>query len=288
MFDPPVLFALAVCAACAPSPNVGGVRFRPWLAVYLLATAAAVAAGAVTTVGLVALAALLGLAWQAHRAAGMARSALILLFAALAIALSMHSVPGVGKLALHPAPRHASGASAPTINIDVGKAGVDLLLFALLVPRLSCVADARRLWKPTLAIGVVGTALTAGTAMAMGYIRFEPKLPPGTIGFLVSNLLFACIAEESVFRGLLQEQMHRLAERLQRPGLHAAAVMLSAGLFGAAHARWGLHYVVLATLGGATNALAYAKARRVEASAVTHFTLNAAHFIFFSDRMLAR
>ena len=122
----------------------------------------------------------------------------------------------------------------------------------------------------------------------MGTLRFEPKLPPGTVAFLVSNLLFACIAEESVFRGLLQEEMHRLAERWQRPGLHKAAVVLSAVLFGAAHARWGLHHVVLATLGGATNALAYAKARRVEASAVTHFTLNAAHFIFFTYPMLAR
>lgn len=288
MLTPSLLFPLAICAVCVPSASVGDVRVRPWLVVYLLATGIAMAAGAVTPVGLVALAILFGLAWHAHRAAGLARLALILLFAALAVALSTQAVPGVGKLTSQGAIRNAPHVAAFTLSLDVGKASVGLLLFALLVPRLHSAAEARRLWKPTLAIGLAGTAVTVGAALAMGYVRFEPKLPAGTTAFLVSNLLLTCLAEESLFRGLLQEEMHRIAERWQRPGLHAVAVAASALLFGAAHARGGLQYVLLATLGGATNALAYAKARRVEASAVTHFTLNAAHFIFFTYPMLPR
>ena len=45
---------------------------------------------------------------------------------------------------------------------------------------------------------------------------------------------------------------------------------------------------LLATLGGLTNALAYAKARKVEASVLTHFMLNAVHFVLFTHPVLAR
>lgn len=282
MFVPPVLFALAICVVCVPCATVGSLRMHPWLVVYLLATASAVAAGAVTTIGLLALAVLFGIAWLAHRAAGLARFSLILVFAALAIALSIRAVPGVGQVVSQDAPRIASQHPAFAHGLDVGKASIGLLLFALLVPRVSTLAEARQMWRPTLALGLAGTAVTVGAAIVLGWLRFEPKLPPGAIVFLASNLIFTCIAEESVFRGLLQEGMHRVAERWQHPWMNSGVVALSAVLFGAAHARGGLHYVVLATLGGATNALAYAKARKVEASAITHFTLNAAHFVLFT------
>ena len=283
-----VLFPLAFFAACLPAARVGELRVAPWLVVYLLATGLAVAAGAVSAVGLGALAVLLGIAWAAHRATGRSRFLLIALFAALAVALSVQAVPGVGKLAWPSSLRLTPHAAAFTPTLSVGRVSAGLLLFALLVPRVSSVADVRRLWRPTLAIGLAGTALTVGVAVAMGYVRFEPKLPPGTAVFLLCNLLFACIAEESFFRGLLQEAMHRGAERSQRRGLHVVAVAVSALVFGAAHAGGGWHFVVLATLGGLTNALVYAKARKVEASIFTHFLLNAVHFVFFTYPMLAR
>ncbi|MCK9689268.1 type II CAAX prenyl endopeptidase Rce1 family protein [Scleromatobacter humisilvae] len=270
------LFPLAICAVCFPSALVGDVRIPPWLVLYVLATILAVAAGAVTLGGLVALAFLLGLAWEAHQASGPARLVLILLFAALAIALSIQAVPGVGKV------------TSPLSSLNVGKFSAGLLLFALLVPRASNAADVRRNWKPTLAIGAAGTVVTVSVAAGLGYLHLEPKLLPGTAVALVSNLLFTCIAEESFVRGLLQEEMHRAAERTQRRGLHATAVAVSAVVFGAAHAAGGLHLVLLATLGGITNALAYAKARKVEASVVTHFMLNAAHFLLFAHQAVAR
>jgi hypothetical protein len=135
------------------------------------------------------------------RAGRVAQHFRILLFAALAIALSIHAVPGVGQV------------TSPASSVNVGKVSVGLLQFALRVQRVSSTADVRRFWKPTLAIGVVRTAVTAGAAVATGYVRFEPKLPPGTAVTLVSNLLFTCIAEESFFRGLPQEEIHRVAER---------------------------------------------------------------------------
>lgn len=243
---------------------------------YVLATALAVAAGAVTPGGLVALALLLGFAWEAHRASGRARLVLILLFAALAIALSIQAVPGIGKV------------TSPISSLNVGKFSAGLLLFALLVPRVSSFAEVERYWKPILAIGVVGTAVTATVAVAIGFVHFDPHWPAGAAVALVSNLLFTCVAEESFVRGLLQEEMHRAAERSQRRGLHVTAVAVSAIVFGAAHAAGGPQLVLLATLGGLTNALAYAKVRKVEASVLTHFMLNAVHVVLLTHPAIAR
>jgi len=283
-----VLFPLAFLAAWIPTARVGEFRVAPWLVVYVLATGLAVAAGAVTPVGLAVLAILLGVAWAAHQAGGRQRFLLITLFAVLAVALSVQALPGVGKLTWPSSLQLSPQAAAFRPSLYVGRVSAGLLLFALLVPRVAGIADVRRLWRPTLAIGLAGTAATVGVALALGYVRFEPKLPPGTAVFLLCNLLFACIAEESFFRGLLQEAMHRYADRSGRRGLHVAAVAASALVFGAAHAGGGLHYVLLATLGGLTNALVYARARKVEASIFAHFLLNAVHFVFFTYPMLAR
>src|SRR5262249_14209460 len=105
---------------------------------------------------------------------------------------------------------------------------------------------------------------------------------------LAANLLFTCVAEETYFRSLLQEGLHRLADR--RPGRvgHAAAVLVSAIAFGAVHIAGGPRYVLLATLGGLGNAVAYARTRKVEASVFVHFALNAVHMIFFTYPGLAR
>src|SRR6185436_9303138 len=150
-------------------------------------------------------------------------------------------------------------------GLNFGNAGAGLILFVLLAPRLSARDGLRSIWKATLAVAAIGTFVTVGVAAASGYTRFEPKLPAETVAFLVTNLLFTCVAEESFFRGLLQEEMHRAAERAGIRWLHVAAVPVSAIVFGAAHAGGGMQYVLLATLGGFANALAYAKARKVEA-----------------------
>ena len=283
-----ILFPLAICAVLIPSTRIGHVSILPWLLLYLLANVFAVAVGAVTPFGLTALAVLFGLAWAASRSTGLARFVLIVLFIALAVAFSTDKVPGAGKLTWPDAiPLGPPGASF-TPSFNVGKVSAGLLMYALLVPRVSSVAEVRRFWKPTLAIGIVGTSITVGAALALGYLHFDPKLPPATAAYLASNLLFTCVAEEALARGLLQESMHRAAERSQRPAMHVVAVVVSAVIFGIGHLHGGWHFVVLATLGGLTNALVYAKARKVEASIVTHFMLNAAHFLFLTYPGLGR
>jgi membrane protease YdiL (CAAX protease family) len=287
MIVPFVLLALATCTVWLPPVGMRGPRIHAWLFLLLIASAWAEVAGIIGAAGLATLAALLGVAWTARGAGARVRGGLLALVAIGSLALSLHVVPGVGIARWAPV-RLTPDAVAFTPGLNFGKASAGLVLFALVAPRLAAWAELRPIWKPTIGVAAIGTCVTVGAAIAMGYTRFEPKLPPETAVFLLANLFFTCVAEESFFRGLVQEEMHRAAERARMCWLHVAAVPLSAVVFGAAHAAGGMQYVLLATLGGFANALAYARARKVEASIFTHFALNATHFIFFTYPALVR
>ncbi len=62
----------------------------------------------------------------------------------------------------------------------------------------------------------------------------------------------------------------------------AIDVIVSALLFGLAHFGGGLAYVGLATLAGLGYGIAYARTQRIESAILTHFLLNAVHFVGFT------
>jgi membrane protease YdiL (CAAX protease family) len=58
-------------------------------------------------------------------------------------------------------------------------------------------------------------------------------------------------------------------------------------LFGLAHWGGGARYAMLASVAGLGYALVYARVRRVEASILVHFAVNAVHFVGFTYPALA-
>lgn len=255
--------------------------------VYIAAAGTAAYAATITAPAIFTLVALLSLAWVAHTARGANRVVVVLLTAFGALALSLHFVPGFFNLKWLTAVKLTADAVPFTLTVNFDKGSAGLFLFALLVPRLTSAGDLRSIWKPTLIIALVTTCVVVATAVIISYIRFEPKLPPETAGFLLVNLIFTCFAEEAFFRGLLQESLHNLAARQSRPWINYIAIALSAILFGAVHTSGGPQYILLASLGGLGSAIIYARTRKVEASVFTHFMLNTTHFIFFTYPALA-
>ena len=86
---------------------------------------------------------------------------------------------------------------------------------------------------------------------------------------------------------------HRLAQALARRDGPAAwrrvlPIAASALLFGLAHAGGGVVGMAMATLVGLGCALAFAATRRIEAAVLTHFAVNAVHFLGFTYPYLAR
>ena len=140
--------------------------------------------------------------------------------------------------------------------------------------------------KPWLEI-IKGTALTGvptiiavvALALALGYIRFEPKTVSFLPMWMAVNLLFVCVAEEAFFRRLIQGN---LSEKMNFKGGKIIALLVASLIFGLGHCGGGLKYVIIATLAGIGYGYAYHKTQRIETSILVHFALNLVHICFFT------
>jgi CAAX protease family protein len=101
-----------------------------------------------------------------------------------------------------------------------------------------------------------------------------------------ANLFFTCVAEEALFRGFLQRHFHGSLKGIRYGGI--LALVAASVLFGVAHYAGGVSYIVLATVAGLGYGWIYQRTNSIEASILTHFTLNAAHFVFFTYPALRR
>lgn len=282
------LLALAIVLAWAPPLRLGDRRAPAWT----LAFAAACAAGAVASPSvlappaLAALAVLAALAW-AGAAAPRHRCVLSALAALLALAMSLHLLPGFHPVLLFQDVKLTPDAAPFTLGLGFDKAAAGLLLLAAFAPRATTWRQFASQW-PTIAAAAVATAVVSiGIALAAGYVRFAPKWPDAAPAFLVANLLFTCVAEEAFFRGLIQERLMRLAETRRQPAWNWIAIAVSTGLFGLAHAGGGATWLLVATVAGLGYALVYARTRTIEGAILVHFAVNAAHFLAFTYPRLA-
>ena len=274
---PFALLALAIAAVWLPPVPIAGRAWPAWPLVYALSLAMALSTGVVRPVALPALAALAALTWAAM-GSPRARPWFIVLSGLLAVALSVHVLPGFDNPKVFDAERLRPDALPFTqyLNFDKGTAG--LFLLAAFAPR------ARR-WRDAVAdVGSVSlaaamtSAAVLGLALALGLVHADPRWHPLAPAFLAVNLLFTCVAEEAFFRGLLQ---HRL------PGRRPLAVVTSALLFGLVHLPAGPAYAALATVLGLGCALVFERTRRIESAIAVHFAVNAVHFTGFTYPMLA-
>ena len=130
------------------------------------------------------------------------------------------------------------------------------------------------------------TAVVLMLALLMQGIRFDVKF--NRLFFLWGwlNLIYTCIAEEAFFRGFLQKNIvtHLVRFKYGKIG----GLLITSVLFGIAHYAGGINYIILSTIAGLGYGLVYERTKSIEASILTHFFLNAVHFIFFTYPALAK
>lgn len=285
-----LLLMLAICTVWLPAlPLRGPIRLPPWLILLVLAMVAALLNGQLTAVGVLGLLLLGVSAWRAAHAchaqgawpAGMWLIPVIV----LSLLLAMHRWPGfLNPLIL---PRQAITPDALPFmlyaNLDKGAAG--LLLLALLVPR----CHTRKQWQAALRRALLPGLLTIVVVMLSGWlfgmVRPEAKWPPFAATFLAINLLLTVVAEETFFRGLIQQRLQLALHTLR--GGQLLAIVVSAVLFGAAHLGGGMVYAALASVAGLGYAIVFQRSGRIEAAIAVHFALNAVHFLGFTYPALA-
>lgn len=297
-----VLLGLAICAVWLPSVPVGhGSGLPPWVVLFTSAVVAGLASAVLQPPALLSLGTLAALTWGSLRIASKRCAAVLTALAALlAFALAIHALPGFRNTPLIVATRFTPDAAPFTqyLNFDKGSAG--LLLLAAYVPRCANGSEWRAVALRTFIAMFASAVAVLGAGMVTSYVRPEIKLPPVALAFLATNLLFTCIAEEAFFRGIIQERMTLLFERklsghpshrLRLHGTPAALwvpVLASTLLFALAHAAGGPFFILLAAIAGLGYSIAYASTRRIEAAVLTHFFVNAVHFIGFTYPYLER
>lgn len=284
-----VLLTLALASLwLGVEPGASPARRYAWVAWYAGACASALAVGILEPIGLVWIAALAVALVAFFRPAAPRWQRVLAAIAGLTITagLMAHQLPGFNNPQAITSRRITPDALPYRLFLNFDKTSAGLLLLALARPRLLLAHG----FGPMLtraapvAAGLIGSLLIL--ALASGYVRFDPKFPAEAWVWLWANLCLTCMAEEAFFRGFIQAQLQRAWRK--RPGGEWLALGAAAVLFGLAHAGGGLTYVILSTVAGVGYGWVFLRTGRIEASILTHFGLNAVHFVGFTYPALAR
>jgi membrane protease YdiL (CAAX protease family) len=278
-----LLLGLAMGAIWLPGLRVGPRAIPLWPALLAMAVIAALVSDQMGIAGALVIVGLLASATAAVTSQDRRRARLLfLLSVALAFGLGIQGVPGFAS-GVWAGPFRLTPDATPMrviFRFDQGVAG--LVLVAFFCRRIHGLDELRSIVRPTLAATVIATFVVMTVATLLGFVRFEPKLPAFAGAQFASLLLWTSVLEEGFFRGVVQEGLTRAAFIASRSQLAWLPIVISAALFGLAHAAGGLAYVFLASIAGLGYSAVYSVTRRIEAPIVMHFLLNATHFIAFT------
>jgi membrane protease YdiL (CAAX protease family) len=272
---------LSIASLWLPAPHRELNTVGYWAVLLLISLVAGLAAGFVNPMA-VLLSAAFGLAcylWArpSHQAVKVSAGVLIVVFS---VGFMAHLVPGFANPQAISDAVLSPGGMPYTQYWTFDKALVGLFLLAFCHPLLRTRAEWLALGKATLTRAAIVISVVMITALAVGYVQFDMKFPALFLVWASINLFFTCVAEEAFFRGFVQKGLENSLERF-RYGSFLAFITASV-LFGVAHFMGGLRYVFLATLAGLGYGWVYQQTKRIEASILTHFSLNSVHFLFFT------
>jgi membrane protease YdiL (CAAX protease family) len=188
------------------------------------------------------------------------------------VTLAAHLLPGFSPWTLWQ-PRQISPDAPPyalRLSWDKLLLGTALLAWWLGQPSRPVISPARALWVCLLTLLAVPVL-----AIAVGLVAWQPKWPEGLLLWLLVNLGVAVLAEELLFRGVLQPA---LVQRLGSwPGL-----LLTAALFGAVHLPFSPSFAMLATLAGLGYGLVFHYSGRLSLAVALHGAVNLLHLSLLS------
>lgn len=189
-----------------------------------------------------------------------------------AILLAAHLLPGFNPLPLGP-PQDLGGALPWQLRLSPDKAMVAALLLAWWL------GQPRAAWRSKRCTWLVSVACQASVpllAVVGGVLAWQPKWPAQLLAWLAVNLAVTCLAEELIFRGLLQREL------VARFGA-AIGIGLATTLFGAAHLPFGVGFALLASVAGLGYGLAFHCAGdRLWVAVLLHGALNCLHLLLLS------
>ncbi|NHN73910.1 CPBP family intramembrane glutamic endopeptidase [Vibrio fluvialis] len=231
-----------------------------------------------TTLALAISVAGLGLGYAIPKLSGYVKNLAWTLLLLWCAALMLHALPGFGNTKVLDTVLTGPMSTPFSLYLNIDK---PLVFFALWLAFPSLLGtQAAPHWRNTLFVlpPLLGLLLVA---WFLGALKPEFSLPDWLWLFALNNLLLTCMAEEALFRGLIQQTLTRVGGAIF--GIAAASV-----LFGLAHLSGGILLVVFAALAGLGYGLAFHFSGRLWVAVASHFLFNLTHLVFFTYPVLAR
>ncbi|MEI8704359.1 CPBP family intramembrane metalloprotease [Pseudoalteromonas sp. B62] len=197
-------------------------------------------------------------------------------------------MPGFSNLPIVINERITSDAITFTLYANFDKAMAGLFLCAYFYSnKRPLKADSNKAGqlnvKQPILIVIATVLATLIAALMLGLVSFNPKVPDFWLAFIAINLLFTCVAEEALFRGLLQT---KLSQIITPTRLALLAPLITAGIFALAHFAGGINYVLVSFIAGLGYGYIFYKTQRLEWAILCHWLVNVCHFFLFTYPML--
>jgi membrane protease YdiL (CAAX protease family) len=213
-----------------------------------------------------------------------------------------HKLPGFANPAVFTNVLISANAQPFSLSLNFDKGSAGLILLANFAPRITSVNQVKSLLLATVTAVAVISVIVFPIAGLIGYVTFDPKVPDHYMIFLANNLIFTCVAEEAFCRGVIQQGIAQtrplactsdpsepLPDEVNKPSCRAVlGIAVSTTVFAFGHAKGGPLAVGFAALAGLGYAVVFARTQRIEASILTHLSINAIHFFCFTYPSLMR
>ncbi len=247
--------------------------------------------GLVTPVGVLLIVLFWGMCewrWRYPISKGLLEFCVMVLLLIVALAFANHLMPGFDNFKVFNAVS-VSPISAPFnmyLNFD------KTIVAVILVITSGLLVAPKRAWNMRMLVTTLTTtafciAVLLPLAIGVGFIAFDPKFPNIFWLWALNNLFFVCFAEEVIFRGIIQNYLMQIAQKRQWPSfipILITAVLFAVLLLG--HVKSGPAYMGFVMIAGLFYGYVYYKTARLEAAILTHFGVNAAHFLLFTYPVL--
>ncbi|SHL86235.1 CPBP family intramembrane glutamic endopeptidase [Phytopseudomonas punonensis] len=188
------------------------------------------------------------------------------------VLLAAHLLPGFTPWVIGEPQRISADAAPYLLRLSWDKLLVGCTLLAWWLGLPASTAQ----WPTFTAPTFVMTLLTVPClALLLGVVAWQPKLPDVLIPWLAINLCVAVLAEELLFRGLLQTRL--VAWLGAWPG-----IVLTALLFGAVHIPFSPEFAIVAAAAGLGYGVAMQASGRLIVAIALHGLVNLLHFTLLS------
>lgn len=271
---------VALVTLWAPRVSASPHAASWWVLPFAVALVAAQFGAMVATPGLVALFAFVTACRLSSFAPdGALRGFAIAVMLAMCAALLAHAVPGFTNPKVLDGVRLSADAAPYTKYLNFDKGVMGLFLLGLVTPHRS-IRSRRAPVMPLLNRFAIVAVVVMAATVAVGYARWDPKLPPWWPLWLWSMTFLTALPEEAVFRHVIQGGLQSWLGDTKRA--RWTAMLAAGGLFGLAHLGGGWTYVALATLAGIGYGWIYAVSGSLVAAILAHAGLNLLHLLLFS------